>query len=89
MADYYLVDPNDQLTWSHDWSDFLAVGDSIASRQWTIDPDASPTLLASATSATVTAGPLDAGNVYRLSEKIATANGEIAERAIVIRCEER
>ena len=92
MADHYLQDPNDTLDYQHDWTDFLAVGDAIASRVWSIDPNdgGSPSIIVSGgTSASVFVGHLTAGIVYRLSEKITTTNGIIAERAITIRCGEK
>ena len=89
MADHYVQDPTDKLDWSHDWTDFLTVGDSIASRLWTIDPDESPSLLSDETTASVKVDNLTLGVVYRLSEKIITANGIEADRAITIRCEEK
>jgi hypothetical protein len=81
-----VMDPSDKLNWSHNWIDFLASGDSISSRQWTIDPDASPTLLSNATAESVTVDNLTAGVVYRLSEKITTTNGFNGERSLTIRC---
>lgn len=81
-----VMDPDDKLDWSHDWTDFLASGDSISSRVWSINPDASPTLLSNTTSASVTVDGLTAGVVYRLSEKITTANGLDGERSLTIRC---
>lgn len=84
---YKLMDPADRLDWTHDWSDFLGAGDSIASRVWSIDPDDSPSLLSDATSATVIVSGLSAGQVYHLAEKITTAAGYIAERGLTIRCE--
>ena len=83
-----LMDPSDKLSWSHDWADFLADGDSISSRTWTIDPDASPTLLSDTTLAAVVVDGLTAGVSYRLAEKIVTANGEEAERSLTIICED-
>ena len=79
--------PGGTLTWSHDWSDFLAAGETIASRVWTIDPDESPTLLADTTAAAVTVAGLAAGTVYRLTETVTTSAGVIAPRAIVIRAD--
>ena len=90
MANHYTQDPNDEaVDYQHDWSDFLASGDSISSRVWSIDPDASPSYLSQITSAAVFVGNLDLGVVYVLSEKITTANGVIAQRSITIRCEEK
>ena len=90
MADHYVQDPNDKLDWTHDWSDFLAAGDTISSRVWSIDPDQSPShIVSGGTSATAWVDNLNVGVVYRLSEKIITANGVEGERAITIRCGEK
>ena len=85
-----IMDPNDTLSWQHDWTDFLATGESISSRVWTVDPDDSPSLLSNTTSAAVVISGLTAGQVYRLSERITTnaTPANVAERALTIRCEE-
>lgn len=92
MSDYQLIDPQSSLDFKHDWSDFLADGDSVASQQWTIAPlnDGSPTTptLTNATAASVTVSGCEAGKVYHLTEHIVTAVVE-ADRTIVIRCENR
>ena len=85
---FKLQDPSDKLVWSHDWTKFLASGDSVSSRVWTLDPDSSPSKLTNETTANVTIDNLVAGTVYRLQEKITTANGEDAERSLTIRCED-
>lgn len=91
MSRYVSQDPNDDLNYQNDWTDFLVASpaETIASRVWTIDPDSSPTLLANITSAAVQVSGLTKGVVYRLSEKITTSNSNVAERSITIRCEER
>lgn len=80
---YYLQDPDEKLDWQHDWSAWLGAGDSIASRQWTISPTG-PTLT-NDTTAAVTVTGMTRGQVYRLAEKVTTANGIIGERSVVIR----
>jgi hypothetical protein len=85
---FQIQDPGDTLDWSNDWTDFLAGGDSISSRQWTINPDTSPTLLTNATTAAVKVAGLTKGLTYILTEAITTANGVVGERSIVIRCED-
>ena len=82
---YTLQDPSSTLNWAHDWSNWLAVGDSIASRQWTITPTAT---LQDATTASVKVDGLTVGQEYRLTEAITTANGLQAERTIIIRAEQ-
>ena len=92
MSRHILMDPNDNLNWSNDWTDFLSTAspaETITSRVWTLDPDASPTLLSNTTAAAVRISGLTAGVVYRLSEKISTSQSNDGERSITIRCEER
>ena len=90
MSRYVLMDPDENLNWSNDWStNFLVSGETISSRVWTLDPDASPTLLSSATVAAVRVSGLTAGVVYQLKEKVSTTNSNDGERSITIRCEER
>lgn len=88
MSAYKAMDPTDSLTWQHDWTDFLSGGETVSSRLWTISPDNSPSLLSNTTAASVVVGGLSAGVVYRLSEKITTSAGNVAERAITLRCED-
>ena len=88
MARFQVQDPGETLDYSQSWTDFLALGDSISSRQWTIDPDSSPTLLTNATTATVRVAGLTYGADYVLTEKITSANGIVAERSITIRCDQ-
>ena len=88
MGRFQAQDPSDIQDWSNDWTDYLAGGDTISSRQWTIDPDTSPSLLTNETTAAVLVGGLTLGTVYVLSEKITTVNGIEGERSITIRCEQ-
>lgn len=93
---YILVDPDSALTWEHDWSDWLdsvSPADTIASQQWSIEPldgtsPETPTLTNDDT-AIVTVSGMQAGKVYRLTERITTAGGLTDDRTIVLRCEER
>lgn len=90
---YRLVDPDAQLNWSHDWGPYLADGESITSRQWTITPlngtSAETPTLSGDTSDTVVATGFQAGKIYHLSEIITTDVGNTDERTIVLRCEQR
>ena len=89
----YLVDPGSVLTWSHDWTDWLAYGspsDTIASRLWTISPQEGSPLqpaLSNTTQAIVTAQGFLAGRVYHLTERIVTDGGLADERTIILRCD--
>ena len=81
-----LQDMADALKWARDWSDFLATGENITSRQWTIDPDESPPLLTNPTSENVTVSNLRFGVVYRVSLAIVTDAGNTAKRSFTIEC---
>ena len=90
MSNHVTQDPDaTAVDYQLDWSAYLASGDSIVSRLWTINPDESPSLLSQITSATVFVGQLVLGVVYELTEKITTANGVTDQRGITIRCEHR
>jgi hypothetical protein len=41
------------VDYAFDWSAWLAAGDTITAHQWTIDPDASPSMLTNASAPTV------------------------------------
>jgi hypothetical protein len=84
---YYLQDPDEKLDWQHDWDSWLASGDSIDTRTWTIAPTG-PTLT-NATSAAVTVEGMTLGQTYHLTETVTTANGLIGDRTITIRCAAR
>lgn len=88
-----LVDPGDKADYANDWSDWLADGRSIASRQWTVTPQTSdsppsPTLT-NDTSATVTVENFEHGKWYRLSEDVVDDQGISGKRSIMIRCQKR
>jgi hypothetical protein len=92
MDPYFVVDPNSRLNWQHDWSLWLAEGDSITARQWAITPlnnttPETPTLT-NATSEIVFVEGLQVGKIYHLSERVTTLNGVIGERTIVLRCDQ-
>jgi hypothetical protein len=90
---YVLADPSSKLNFSHDWvtDGWLAVGDTIASRLWTITPLNNTTpetpVLTGATTDVVFVQGLMAGKIYHLVERVTTAAGVIDDRTIVIRCE--
>lgn len=85
MATTRLVRPDEDLTWLHDWTDWLPGGEAISSRQWSISPTG-PTL-SNATAATVQATDFTSGIVYRLKEVVTTDGGLVGSREIVLRCQ--
>lgn len=97
---YELIDEAAVLDYSCDWSAFLADGgspaDVIASSAWSIAPQAgSPAAPAlsgagkTATTATVFVSNCQRGEVYRLTNRITTAQGRTDERTITLLCENR
>ena len=75
--------PDEKLEYQFDWTDWLASGETIDTRAWTIDP-VGPTLADIAT-AVVTVSGLEFGKIYRLQEAITTSLDQIGVRAITIR----
>ena len=98
---YVLIDPQETLDYSCDWSllldDVGSPSDTIDTSTWSITPQlGSPQApdLSGATEANgiatikvTNAGPI--GSVYRLSNKVVTAQGRTAERSVTLRCEHR
>jgi hypothetical protein len=92
---YRLIDPDETLDYACDWSAFLADGgspaDTIQTSVWTVEPTG-PILSGATQSGAVTSvfvAGAQAGQVYRLSNKVTTALGRIAERSWTLRCESR
>jgi hypothetical protein len=91
---YVLVDPDSTLSFSHDYvtDGYLAAGETIVSRQWTISPlnegtPVTPALVGDATDTVFVSG-CEAGKIYRLVEQITTSAGNVDQRTIVLRCED-
>ena len=86
-----LQDPQEQLDYALDWSDFLASGETISGSSWSASSTALTIGTVSATT-TVTAAFVSGGvngSVYRLTNKITTNQTRIAERSVIVRVEER
>ena len=94
MTCYRLIDPDEKLDFTVDWSDWLDTGVLISGvPAWTISPTG-PTLGDQAnttTTSTIFVSAATLGVVYLLSCKIVTDAGtpQTAERTITIRCEQR
>ena len=94
MADYHLIDPDEKLDFSFDWSDWLDSSVFITGTPvWTIFPTG-PTVGDLSNSTTVTTAFLSnctLGVVYLLSCTITTDNAvaQTPERTKAIRCEQR
>lgn len=88
---YVTQDPNNAVSWSNDWTDFLGDNDSITGRAWFISPlsASSPEtpVLANDTTAAVRVSNLQVGRVYHLVERVTLLGGDTVDQVIVIRCE--
>lgn len=96
---YRLIGPGETLGFSMDWTTELESGspaDSLVTSDWSIAPqDGSPSRPAltdlehvDAVSSVTVAGA-SVGVVYRLTNRVTTAQGLIFERSITVRCEKR
>lgn len=89
-ASTFTKDPDANLDYSVDWSDWLATGDTIASSVWTV-----PTGLTEGADnealgiATVYLSGGTAGSDYAVANKITTTAGRIDERTITIMVRQR
>lgn len=90
---FRLIDPNDKLDYSEDFSDWLDTGTLISGTPaWTIFPTG-PTLgdqVDTTTKSTIFISGCTLGVVYLLSCKITTdaATPQTKERTIALRCED-
>ena len=92
---YRLIDPDETLDYSCDWTAFLedagSPTDAVQTSVWSIVPSG-PTLsgerLDGAVASIFVAGAA-LRRVYRLSNKITTLQGRTAERSLTLRCENR
>lgn len=92
---YRLFDPDETLDYSCDWTAFLTDGDgtpdSIATSAWSVFP-VGPSLSGATEAggvATVFISDGQPGQIYRLTNRISTAAGRVAERSWTLRCESR
>lgn len=90
MPEPQVLHPDGKLTYSFDWSDWLADGASISSRQWSVEPQTSDSppspRLTDATSAVVTIDNGEHGKEYRLSEDVVASDGTSDVRTVTIVC---
>jgi hypothetical protein len=88
----YLKDPEAVLDWVFDWSDWLAVGETILSRVITVATGLvkdSDTITGGSTTVTVWLSGGTAGVSYTVACRIVTSSGRTDERTITIRVQQR
>jgi len=87
IGSYIVKDPESYLDYSIDWSDWLDLGDGIATSTWTIqsitgdsDPLTTDNNTRTLTTTTVWLAAGSASNNYRITNTITTASGLTDER---------
>lgn len=86
----YLHDPSASLDYGFDWDDWLASGDSISQSEWTVPSGL--TKVADRIVGTIASVDISGGTVgteYEIVNRIASAQGRIDDRTIILRCRNR
>lgn len=87
-------DPDARIDFEFDWHAACPDGQAVVASQWTVIPgDAGGVTIAAAahdlTRSTVTLAGGIAGRVYRVTNRVTISDGQIDERSVTIRVEER
>ena len=85
---FVLQDPDEKLTHSVEWTDWLATDDTIASASWAITPTG-PTVVDLGESGTVVSASVENcvhGEIYRLTCDMVSSDGETGQQSIALRC---
>ncbi|MEC3949785.1 phage fiber-tail adaptor protein [Sphingobium sp. HWE2-09] len=89
----YVKDPQARVDHAIDWSAYLA-GQSLVASQWTVSPQEMGGVVvegaafqAQRSSARLSGGV--AGRVYRLTNRVTLSDGQVDERSVTMRVEER
>ena len=86
-----LIDPDDELDYGRNWSDWLPTGVTIVTSTWAITPTG-PTLADESNDGTQTVvwvSGCTAGTTYTLTNSIVDSDGRKADRSITLVCKER
>lgn len=90
MSNVFTKDPNAELDYGFDWSDWLADGETISSSSWEVDSGI--TVVSSSASTTRTVVWLSGGTVgetYKATNSIVTSVGRKDDRTLYVYIEER
>ena len=89
----FVKDPQARIDHAIDWSAYRA-GQSLIASDWTVEPQEAGGMTvkesafeAQRSSARLTGGRL--GRVYRLTNRVTLTDGQVADRSVTIRVEER
>jgi len=91
---HYIKDPDAVLDYGFDWSDWLAVGETISASEWsiTLAPDAILVIDSESETTTETLVWLSGGTegqLYGLTNHITTSAGREDDRSLRVRIRER
>jgi hypothetical protein len=79
----YIKDPDAVLDYGFDWSDWLAIGETIATSTWTVPTGITKDSSSNSTTATVVwMSGGTAGQTYELVNRIVTSAGRTEDRTI-------
>jgi len=87
-------DPGTRIDFEFDWSAAYPDGQAVTESDWVVVPDEPEGLSVDAaafdlTRSTVTLAGGIAGHVYRVSNRVVLSDGQIDERSMTVRAEER
>ena len=85
-------DPDEALTYSISWTNWLSSAATISSGTWSISPSTGVTvsdLGESANTSSSRVSGLTRGVVYSLTNQIIASDGDTGEQSIAIRCEHK
>ena len=87
-------DPDARIDFEFDWHAACPDGQAVAASLWTVAPsEAGGVAIAAAahdlTQATATLAGGVAGHVYRVTNRVTISDGQIDERSVTVRVEER
>lgn len=87
-------DPDSRIDFEFDWGAAYPDGQAVVASQWTVMPDDAGGIVVAGTAhdlmqATATLEGGIAGHVYRVTNRVTLSDGQIDERSMTMRVEER
>ncbi len=87
-------DPDARIDFEFDWHTAYPDGQAVVASQWTVAPDEPGGIAVTATAhdltqTTVTLVGGVVGHVYRVTNRVTVSDGQIDERSVTMRVEER
>lgn len=87
-------DPDSRIDFEFDWTTAYPGGQAVVASEWAVAPDETDGILIAGSAhdlmqATATIAGGIAGHVYRVTNRVTLSDGQIDERSMAIRVEER